>query len=1004
MTSLRAMLGVALLVTALGVPFAASAQSQATTGIIRGTITDPTGQPVASARVNLLQAETGLTRSVTTNQSGIFTATLLPVGTYTVTVEALQFVQAITREGVRVRLGATANLDLSFEAVQLDGLSVTLTQPLVDVRDVTSSSRLSAKALRGLPNNGRDFLDLILLTPGVGIVQGPDGDELTINGQRGIFNNVSVDGADFNNPFFGEQRGGQRAAFTFNQDAIEEVVVVNQGATAEFGRSAGGFVNVITKSGTNEFKGTVNYFGQFDEISADFARGGGNPNFDQNQFGFTLGGPIKRDKAFFFIAYDQQEANQTKQVNRLVGNQAELDKLVAFFQTQFGGALANDFGPISRTNDSKALMAKLDVRLNQNHNLSLKYNYTWSRQVNGTFDFDAWGASVNAVERDWSNALNGSLQSQLSGSISNEFRFQLSRENRPRPYGGPTNPATGRPFPDTGADFGDGFRWGMPFFIPIEDFDDRIQILNNTSFLTGKHLFKFGVEWNRTRTKQTFIGFANGRSIFSSVDGFINFVTQGPTYVECSDGSSNATGSCPPGTSITGPLILGLQFAPVAAGTTVEDAGTQTITQNEFAVFIQDTWTPNRNVTVNYGLRWEAQVQPDPITPASEVFYNPFIGTEDFPGDGNLTSDYGMFQPRFGVAWDVDGDGDRVFRLNAGIYYARIPGLVLASPRTTNGSIGANLFSASFLNEFGIVPPVYGELITVSGQTLSRPDVFVMDKDFSNPRTVSASVGYEALISDDVAYSVSYSFADTRNLFRFVNRNDAVFGSRFTNFPGDDSNGLGAVTVLESTAKSRYHGVTVGLRGDINDRVEFDVNYTMSWDKADDDNERDPFSFRYAVANRLGREYGFSDRDQRHRANGFVLADLGGGFFMSHRISYYSSQPTNEVCGDDNKGTGQRAATPQDRICGDGSILERNTLRKDNEFFTWDVRLSRTFDVGTGNGIELIADIFNLLNTDNFRDPAATSPLFNFDGTLQSGLGDPLRLQVGARYIFDFNY
>lgn len=143
---------------------------------------------------------------------------------------------------------------------------------------------------------------------------------MTINGQRGIFNNISVDGADFNNPFFGEQRGGQRPAFTFNQDAIEEVVVINQGATAEYGRSAGrsagGFVNVIRKSGTNQLKGSINYFGQFDEISADFARGGGNPNFAQNQFGFTLGGPIKRDKAFFFISYDQQEFNQTKQVRR----------------------------------------------------------------------------------------------------------------------------------------------------------------------------------------------------------------------------------------------------------------------------------------------------------------------------------------------------------------------------------------------------------------------------------------------------------------------------------------------------------------------------------------------------------------------------------------------------------------------------------------------------------------------------------------------------------------
>jgi len=992
--------GAALLAIALSTPVGVFAQAQATTGIIRGTILNPSGQPVAAAQVNLRHDETGFQRTTSTNESGIFLVPLLPVGTYTVTVESLQFVEGITRDGIRVRLGETLNLDLSFAAIQLEGISVTLSRPLIDTGDVTSSARLSDEALQNLPNNGRDFMDLTLLTPGVGIVQGPDGEELTINGQRGIFNNVSVDGADFNNPFFGEQRGGQRPAMTFNQDAIEEVVVVSQGATAEFGRSAGGFVNVITKSGTNEFTGSLNYFGQFDEISADFARDGGNPNFQQNQFGFTFGGPLKRDKAFFFIAYDQQEFSQTKQITRSVTSQANLDALRTFFQNNFDGALADDFGPISRTNDAKALMAKVDVMLNESNNLTLKYNYTWSRQENGTFDFDAWGASANATERDWSHAVNGSLHSQISSAVSNEFRFQVSREDRPRPYGGPNNPATGRPFPDTGADFADGFRWGQPFFIPVEDFDDRIQVLNNTSILTGEHLVKFGVEWNRTRTKQTFIGFANGRSIFTSVNGFINYVEQGPTYVECSDGSSNVTGACPAGESIVGPLDLYLQFAPVQAGTTVEEAGTQTITQHEFAVFLQDTWTPNNNVTVNYGVRWEAQVQPDPITPANEVFYAPFIGTANFPGDGELTSDLGMIQPRLGVAWDVSGDGSRVIRANAGLYYARIPGLVLASPRTTNGSIGTNLFAASFLNEFGIVPPAYGELIPSNGQSLIRPGIFVMDKDFSNPRTFSATLGYEALLNDDLAYSLSYAYARTDNLFRFVNRNDAVFGVPFADFPGDASNGLGDVTVLESTAKSRYHGVTAGLHGEFNDRVQFDVNYTVSWDKSDDDNERDPFSFRYAQADRLDREWGFSDRDQRHRINGFMLADLGSGFYLSNRVSFYSAQPTNEVCGAGNAGSGARAAGPGDRICADGSILQRNTLRKDNEFFTWDLRLSRTFNVGSGSEVELIAEVFNLFNTDNFLDPAATSPLYNFDGTLQSGLGDPARLQIGARYRF----
>ena len=163
--------------------------------------------------------------------------------------------------------------------------------PTLDTADVTSSQRVLEDVVDGIPSNGRNFLNLTLLTPGTSISQGSDGDELNISGQRGIFNNLIVDGADFNNPFYGEQRGGQRPAFTFNQDAIEELVVVNQGATAEFGRSAGGFVTVITKSGTNELTGSAHYFGQWDEIAAPFPapRGGGASRLPSEPVGRDTG-------------------------------------------------------------------------------------------------------------------------------------------------------------------------------------------------------------------------------------------------------------------------------------------------------------------------------------------------------------------------------------------------------------------------------------------------------------------------------------------------------------------------------------------------------------------------------------------------------------------------------------------------------------------------------------------------------------------------------------------
>ena len=245
----------------------------------------------------------------------------------------------------------------------------------------------------------------------------------------------------------------KRPAFTFNLDAVQDFVVVSDGANAEFGRSGGGFVNIITKSGTNEFHGSAHYFGKYDALSADFSHSfpggvtsGFTPDFAQHQFGATLGGPLVRDKAFFFLAYDQQEYNETKQTDRL----GAIDPaLIALTDTAFGGALQGDFGAIRRTNDANAFLAKLDFKLGQAHTASLKYNYTNSRQENGTFDVDFWARSANALERDFSHAVNGSVTSLFSSALSNEFRFQWAREDRPRPYEGPANPGTGRPFPDT---------------------------------------------------------------------------------------------------------------------------------------------------------------------------------------------------------------------------------------------------------------------------------------------------------------------------------------------------------------------------------------------------------------------------------------------------------------------------------------------------------------------------------------------------------------------------
>jgi hypothetical protein len=993
----------AVILSGVMVPLA-HAQSQATTGVIEGTVVDESGAPVPAATVTLKNTATNFERVVTTDADGRFRGLLLPLGPYRVTV-AMSGFATLVREGLNLAVGQAVNLSLVLKVSTVqEQVVVTAEAPLVETSRAEGADRIDDAAIRGLPNNGRNFLDFTKLTPGVSIVQGPDGDELTINGQKGISNNISVDGADFNNPFFGEQRGGQRPPFTFNLDAVKEVVVVAEGAPAEFGRSNGGFVNVVTKSGTNDIHGTVHSYFKSDSLSSAPKRGDGTAAdkfaFSQQQLGFTLGGPLKKDKAFYFVAFDYQNGSSTKQTDA-----SRIEQRVVDYFASLGSA--NENGSIDRTNDARVLLTKVDWQLDTNHLLTLRYNYTWSEQQNGTFDVDSWGRSANAIEKSYSHAGSGSLLSSLSPVLLNEFRFQFAREYRPRPYDGPNVNGQSRPLPDTAFDFGRGYRFGMPFFIPVTYYDQRIQFNDNLSFIKGRHAFKVGAELNAVKSVQTFLGFANGRYIFSSTDGFLNYA-RNPRYVECSNGTTSQTGACSGGASVTGPVLLYLQQAGVG-GISVVDAGTQDIPQRSIAVFVQDKWQPSRKLTIQYGLRWEGEKQADMITPPSEVFYAPFIGktvttsagAQRFPSDGTIPSDMQMWQPRVGLSWDPTGDGKTVVRLNGGIFYGRVPGLALASARSTNGSRGQTLFRNSALT--GILGPVpaYPNLIPQSevGSPF-QPQVFVFSEDFKHPRTYQGAIAIERELGTDVAGLIQYNHAKGVHITRWLNKNDPLLGSPWsTGLAPGGFNGIGELDTVSSSAKSKYDGLTFGLTKRWSHNYQVQFNYTLSWDYSDDDNERDPFTLRYAKITDLAAEYGFSDRDQRHRVNGLFLWQAPGKVNVNFRYSYRSAQPLS-LKPDGTPSQAPFVAGPSDRIRPDGSVVQRNTGRKDNTFSALDMRISREFKLGKSAALEPIVEIFNVFNSTNLLVPQTTNLIFDFSGTIRAGLGDPRQVQVGARFIW----
>ena len=947
------------------------AQSQATTGVIEGTVSDEEGGVLPGATVTLRNTATNYEQTVTTGGNGRFRGVLLPLGPYRITV-ALDGYSTLVREGLDLAVGQTINLPLALKPGLEQEITVTGEAPVIESSRTEGAVRLDTHAIENLPNNGRNFMDYTKLTPGVTIVQGPDGDELSINGQKGIANNISVDGADFNNPFFGEQRGGQRPPFTFNLEAVQEVVVVADGAPAEFGRSAGGFVNVVTKSGTNQIKGSGHVFYTDDSLSSTPKNPDGSSaeegDFDRAQGGFTLGGPLVEDKVFYFIAADAQRATRTKQTNP-----NRMDPRLVSFLASIG--LPNENGPIERTDDAEVGLAKIDWQASAKHLVTFRYSYTNSEQVNGTFDVDQWGRSANGIEQDYSHAGTATVLSTLSSSLLNEVRAQYAKEWRPRPYEGPDIPGQDRPFPDTAILFNDDFtpngaRWGMPFFLPVKYDDDRKQLTENLSYLRGNHSFKAGVEYNEVASSQTFIGFANGRFVFLTTSDFINYV--------------NSNGA-------NGTVLLYLQQAGVG-NTSAEEAGTQTIRQREPAVYVQDSWKPRPNLTIDYGLRWEALDNPDVRTPPSQVFFAPFIGQtkngQEFPSDGEIPDDYDMWQPRLGISWAPGESGKSVVRATAGIYHARLPALNLASTRSTNGSLGQTLFRATGVG----TPPPYTQLLP--GGAVDHPDVFVYDKDWQTPRTLATSLSYEHEVWPSTAGLVKLNYAKTDHITRFTNRNDPRLGSPWsTGLPPGGANGIATLTTVESTAKSRYRGITVGLDKRLTGNYAYQFYYTWSKDKSDDDNERDPFTFRYADITQLDREYSYSDRDQRHRVNAWALFRLPASLDLNLRYSYRSAQPKSI------KADGTDAATPANRINPDGSVTLRNLGRKDNEFSSLDLRLSRAFSFGNMT-LEPVFEVFNVFDEENFLRPQVTELAFNFDGTVRSGAGDPRLIQLGLRLLF----
>ena len=305
---MRTRLVLALLV-ALAFPVITTAQTQITTGVIQGTVADTTGASIPGVTIEARNIDTNQIRTQVTEGDGRFIFLQLPPGNYRVTITLTGFA-SVVQENVQLTVGQSVMLPVVMKPSGLaETVTVTTSPSVVESTRTASANTLNQLTVETTPILGRKFEDLLTLTPGVSVVQGPDGDEITFAGQRGIFNNISLDGGDYNNGFFGEQAGGQRAAIDITLEAVKEFQVIATGAPAEFGRTAGGVVNVITKSGTNTPHGSVFYFQRMEELTGELSDGTNLEGFHREQWGGTFGGPIKKDKAFAFLALEGINGN-----------------------------------------------------------------------------------------------------------------------------------------------------------------------------------------------------------------------------------------------------------------------------------------------------------------------------------------------------------------------------------------------------------------------------------------------------------------------------------------------------------------------------------------------------------------------------------------------------------------------------------------------------------------------------------------------------------------------
>ena len=971
---------------------------QAITASLQGSIADKSGAVLPKANVTVTNTETGFSRSTTSGDSGEYKLSSLPVGNYKVTAQAATF-QAQTRV-ITLAVGDTASLDFSLSPGQVEQqVVVTSDAPLVEPTRTSTDSVIEQEKIQNLPVNGRQFIDFALLAPGVTVGDTTSGStdviiepvtKLSFAGQNIHYNFIAIDGADNISTASGVQKT------TPSTDAVREFRVINNTYSVQAGRAVGGIVNIITKSGTNDVHGSAYEFFRNDAMDAksELAAPGLN-KLQQNQFGFTLGGPIRKGKTFYFGNYEGQRRNENPFYNSIIlANLTQINQ----FKQNFG--LPTEQLNVNRKSDLDNFLLKLDHSFNDHEYAFVRYFFNDGRltnvsPLNDGFDLPSGFKDNNLRDQ----SLVASLSSNVTSNLVNEARFQYGH----RTFDFPT--VTTQPHLEVLNTFTAGVNRGNPDFYQ----ESRTEIVDNVTWQHGKNTFSFGGDFSHVNTLESFPLFYPFEADFGCL-----FTVQCPFSLEA--GAPQVIFferfQAPNFTEPTfNPAVLQGQ----RISSSVRNQAEGEIGHNYGGLYAQHAWHATNNFSLNYGLRYQFETFP------SNVLDNPTA----------------QFDPRAGFSYHLGGKYNVVIRGGAGIFHGMIPMPLLACQQPScGGTTGKfpgrpnenDLNSTTRLFAFASAPNITSIALAgmlggtyvdaaplgfcpggvVAGCGFFGDAVIArFAKDHKPPYGIQTSFGIALQPTNDSVLDISFLRTKGVHLGSFFNVNqpdpsgqitvhnsNGTAGIKNTYFaapgiPGARSAGPGFPTLyaVYFEADSRWNSEWNGLLVNFNKRMSrhFSTGVSYTWSKGIDDGPNPSFVLIPQDSANLRAERAISSDSvgQRFVLNTTIdgpshMNGLVNNFHFSTIVSLQSPNYFTKFAGFDANGD---IFGNNDRV----GIEPRNTFKGDS-YQSVDLRLSRTFKPSEHMGVEAMTEAFNVFNTVNvrfFNTVYGAADFCNFNSTAQ---------------------